>query len=98
MGLVAVQEDIERRVADHNHYDILDIQVSGNTATARAEVRSDRVRLSGVDRTIRFEEIEVNDDQKITRYTTSLASNDPQTAAFQAYNTANPPTPAPVTR
>jgi ketosteroid isomerase-like protein len=52
IGKAALQKELERQVADKQHFTILKQYVSGNVLTSRFEVRNDTVKKAGVERII----------------------------------------------
>ena len=81
VGQSAIRTEIERDIANNHQLDIVDIQVSGTTLTARVEVRTDATQAAGVERIIQAFTVEFQGD-KISLLRAMPDLTDPQTAAF----------------
>ena len=81
VGQAAVRAELETEVANHHRIDIIDVQVTDSTLTARAEFQTDRTREAGVERIILAFTVEFQGD-KISALQAGPDLTDPQTAAF----------------
>ncbi len=81
VGQAAIRTEIERDIANNHQLDIVDIQVSGTTLTARVEVRTDATRAAGVERIIQVFTLEFRED-KISALQLRPDLTDPETAAL----------------
>jgi hypothetical protein len=92
-GPQAVRDDLRLFVSDHARSTLIaPLSVSGTTVTARAETATDAVRAAGVDRVIHAYTAEVRDG-KLTRFRAVQDTSDARTAAFQARQRGQQPTP-----
>src|SRR5712691_7386973 len=82
VGKAAIQKELERQVADKQHFTILKQYVSGNVMTSRFEVRNDTVKKAGVERTIGWVITEVKGDKTAYVRAGVPDRSDPQTARF----------------
>ena len=80
-GQAAVRAELETEVANNHRSDIIDIQVTDSTLTARAEFQTDRTREAGVERIVLAYTVELRGDQ-ISALQARPDLTDPQTAAF----------------
>src|SRR6266849_3896977 len=85
----ALQHEVERRVAEHQHTTVTSGQVSETTASVRIEWTSDSVRdlaqqarLEGFKRLVSLVDVEVRGD-RLASVSIRLDLTDPQTAAFR---------------
>ena len=53
-GQAAIRAELEKDVADHHDLDIINVHVTGNTLTARVELRTDATRAVGIERAIQI--------------------------------------------
>ena len=83
VGIVAVQGEIEKDIADHHQIDVISVEVTGNTVNARVELRTDGTRARGVERIIHLFTLEVAGD-KIASLHAAPDLTDPVTADFAA--------------
>ena len=70
-GVAALRRSFEKNIAEHFHATLSSVEVSGDTVTGRAEIRSDAFRAQGIDHrttsyTIKFR------DGKIVRWSSPL--------------------------
>ena len=91
VGKAAIQKELERRVAAHQHFTILKQYVSGNVLTYRGEVRSDTIKKAGVERIIAWGIIEMKGDKISSAHAAQAERTDPQTARFLEWQKAQPP-------
>ena len=75
--------EIERDIDNSHQLDIVDIQVSGTTLTARVEARTDATRAAGVERIIQVFTLEFRED-KISALQVRPDLTDPETAALRS--------------
>lgn len=80
-GQARLGEEIDRDVANHHRLEIVQLDVSGPTVTARVELRTEGTRTAGVERVIQLFVVTVA-DAKITALRAENDLDDPQTAAF----------------
>jgi hypothetical protein len=82
-GKAAIQKEVERRLADKTIGSPIpgSSSVTGDTLTARREVRSDSIKAAGVERIIVAATVETKGD-KVSLSRWVLDSTDPQTATF----------------
>src|SRR5260370_22421391 len=92
----ALQHEVERRVAEHQHTIVTSGQVSETTASVRIEWTSDSVRdlaqqarLEGFERLVSVVNVEVRGDP-LASMSIRLDLTDPQTAAFRRAPQAEP--------
>ncbi len=90
VGIAAVQGEIEKDVTDNHRIDIVSIEVSGNTVTARVELRTDGTRARSVERIIQIFTVEVTGD-KISSLQAAPDLTDPVTADFAKGGPQGPP-------
>ena len=84
-GQAAIRVELETEVANHHRIDIIDVQVTDSTLTARAEFQTDRTREAGVERIVLAYTVEFRGD-KISALRAMPDLTDPQTAAFAGSN------------
>ncbi len=83
IGKDAIHKALERRAANTPPvHTILKTSVSGNVATIRVEVRSDRVKNAGVERIIEWAIFETNGEKIAYTHGGILDRSDSQTARF----------------
>jgi ketosteroid isomerase-like protein len=83
IGKDAIQKALERRAANTPPvHTILKTSVSGNVATMRVEVRSDRIKQAGVERIIEWAIFETNGEKIAYTHGGILDRADSQTARF----------------
>ena len=83
VGKAAIQRELERRAASGVQAAIPQVQVTGDTATARIEIRNPVTQRAGVDRAVLVNTI-VERGGKIASVRSFLDTNDPQTASALA--------------
>lgn len=81
MGLERLGQEIERDIANHHEMKIVSAEVSGDTVTARVELRTDMTRAAGVERIIHIFTATV-EDGKIVALRVEIDRSDPETAQF----------------
>src|SRR3954471_12300654 len=89
VGKVAIEKELERRVAAKNEWKIIGKYVSGNVAVVQAELKIGYIENSGVDRVIVWNIYEVKGD-KIAVATLVGQRTDPQTAQFIKWFSSQP--------
>ena len=83
-GQAAIRAELEKDVADNHRIDIVDVQVTGNTLTARIELRSDGTReAEGIDRVIQTVTLEFS-ERKISAIEVVPDLTDPQTSEIRS--------------
>jgi LPXTG-motif cell wall-anchored protein len=82
-GQASLRRSFQQNIDEHFQATVLAAQANGSTVTARAELRSDVFRASGAERVISDFNLQVRDG-KISRWSSTLDTNDPQTAAYRA--------------
>ena len=81
VGTAAIQRQLERDVPSQPRYRVISIQVSGDTATGRAEYRSPGIRTAGLERVIENFTASFKGD-KISRLVHELDLSDSQSAGL----------------
>ena len=82
-GQAAIRTELEQDVTDHHQIDIIDVQVTGNTLTARVELRTDATREVGIERAIQLFTLEF-EGGKISALEVMPDFSDPMTAELRA--------------
>ena len=82
VGKAAIQQELEREVADKVHVTILKTSVSGNVVTSRFEARSDTVKHAGIERIIGWIIAEMKGAKIASMRGGIPERSDPQTARF----------------
>ncbi len=99
VGAAEIQKrEVEGGIGGGNQYTVLDATLSGMTVTLRVQIRNNLARRAGVDRFIVDVTTDVQDG-KIVAYRAVLDASDPETAAYQSFQSSQPagqPTPAQV--
>jgi len=99
VGQAAIRGELENNdFANGHRIDIVDIQVSGTTLTARVELRTNGTRAAGIERIIQVFTLEFRED-KISALQVSPDLTDPETAAHAGAGRRLPTTgagPAPA--
>ena len=91
VGKAAIQQELEREVADKVHVTLLQTSVSGNVVTSRFEFRNDTIKKSGVERIIGWWIVETQGD-KISYVRGAIPDHsDQQTARFFEWLRTQPP-------
>ncbi len=81
VGKAAIQRQIEQTKSFQTRYDVVNIQVSGDTVTARVEQRNLPIQDAGLERVIQKHTVTFRGD-KISNIVAELDLSDPQSAAF----------------
>lgn len=82
-GTDAIRGELEKDVDDHHRIDVVDVEVSGSTLTARTELRTDGTREEGIERVIQTVTLEFDED-KISSLLIVPDLTDPMTAEIRA--------------
>jgi hypothetical protein len=85
VGKVAIEKELERRVAAKNEWKIIGKYVSGNVAVVQAELKIGYIEYTGVDHVVVWSIYEVTGD-KIAAVTLAGQRTDPQTKRFIEYS------------
>jgi len=85
VGKVAIEKELERRVAAKNEWKIIGKYVSGNVAVVQAELKIGYIEYTGVDHVVVWSIYEVTCD-KIAAVTLAGQRTDPQTKRFIEYS------------
>jgi len=91
VGKAAIQQELERRVANKPHVTILKQYVSDNVVTSRVEFRNDRVKQAGVERVIGWVITEMQGEKIVYMRGGIGDRSDPQTARFTEWIRTHPP-------
>src|SRR5215216_5240980 len=95
IGKAALRRSFQQNIDEHFQATVLAAQSNGSTVSARAELRSDAFRARGAERIISDFNVEVRNG-KITLWSSTLDTNDPQTAAYRATVQAQATTGSPA--
>jgi ketosteroid isomerase-like protein len=94
VGKAAIQQDLERLVADKSRrVTALSTYVSGNVLVSRLEARSAMIQKAGVDRIIVWAIREMRGDKIAAIHCCLPERTDPQTARFLDWEQTHPPSP-----
>ena len=81
-GQAAIRTELEKDIADHHRIDIIDVEVTGSTLTARVELRTDATRKAGIDRAIQIFTVAF-EGNKISALQVRPDFTDPETAELR---------------
>jgi hypothetical protein len=82
VGLARLGQEIARDIANHHRLDILSLDVSGTTATARVDLRNEQTRSAGIERIVQIFTVTTAADGKIASFRAVNDLTDPVTASF----------------
>jgi hypothetical protein len=91
VGKAAIQQELERRVANKPYLTTLKHYVSDNVVTSRVEFRNDRVKQAGVERVIGWVITEIQGEKIVYMRGGIGDRSDPQTARFAEWVRTQPP-------
>ena len=88
IGPQTIRSEVQRFISDHSQSTLIGSPLaSGSSVTARAETSNDAVRASRQDRVVYDYTVDVQDG-KLTKLRGVQDADDPQTAAFEAFQRA----------